>query len=142
MNILYLCTGNSCRSQMAEGWTRHLAAHIGVRSAGLEARGLNPRAVATMARAGVDISGQASAIIEGSDLAWADLVVTVCGHADEHCPMLPPGTRREHWPIDDPARATGSAEEIERVFAAARDTLRAHVQALLTGLADGNTLHG
>ncbi len=131
MNILYLCTGNSCRSQIAEGWTRHLAPHLAVRSAGLEAHGLNPHAVAAMTEAGVNISKQTSAILNDADLAWADLVVTVCGHADEHCPMLPPGTRREHWPIDDPAKATGSAAEIERVFAATRDTLRAHVETLL-----------
>lgn len=132
MNILYLCTGNSCRSQMAEGWTRHLGADgIAVRSAGLEAHGLNPNAVATMDEAGVDISNQQSAILADADLDWADRVVTVCGHADEHCPLLPPGTNKQHWPIDDPAGATGSEDEIAAIFAATRDRIRDHVREML-----------
>ena len=132
MNILYLCTGNSCRSQMAEGWTRHLGgADIAVRSAGLEAHGLNPNAVATMREAGVDISSQQSAILADADFDWADLVITVCGHADEHCPLLPPNTNKQHWPIDDPAGATGSDAEIAAVFAETRDLIREHVRTLL-----------
>lgn len=132
MNILYLCTGNSCRSQMAEGWTRHLGGDtIAVRSAGLEAHGLNPNAVASMQQAGVDISNQQSAILADADLDWADLVITVCGHADAHCPLLPPGTNKQHWPIDDPAGARGNAAEIAAVFADTRDRIRAHVRALL-----------
>ncbi|GAB3671375.1 arsenate reductase ArsC [Salinisphaera aquimarina] len=135
MNILYLCTGNSCRSQMAEGWTRHLGgADIAVRSAGLEAHGLNPNAVATMQAAGVDISAQQSAVLADADLDWADRVVTVCGHADEHCPLLPAGTHKQHWPIDDPAGASGSAEQIAAVFADTRDLIRGHVEALLAEL--------
>jgi len=133
MNILFLCTGNSCRSQMAEGWTRHLAGpDIAVRSAGLEAHGLNPNALATMQAVGVDISRQQSAILADADLDWADRVITVCGHADEHCPLLPPNTNKQHWPIDDPAGATGSDAEIATVFAATRDLIRDHVSALLS----------
>lgn len=136
MNILYLCTGNSCRSQMAEGWTRHLGdTSIAVRSAGLEAHGLNPNAVATMQAAGVDISGQASHVLSEDDLDWADLVVTVCGHADEHCPLLPAATRKRHWPVKDPARAEGSAEQVAAVFARTRDVIRDQVAALLDELA-------
>ena len=132
MNILYLCTGNSCRSQMAEGWTRHLGGgDIAVRSAGLEAHGLNPNAVATMQEAGVDITSQHSTILADADLDWADLVITVCGHADEHCPLLPPNTNKQHWPIDDPAGATGSDAEVAAIFAATRDLVREHVSALL-----------
>jgi len=133
MNILFLCTGNSCRSQMAEGWTRHLAGpDIAVRSAGLEAHGLNPNALATMQAVGVDISRQQSAILADADLDWADRVITVCGHADEHCPLLPPNTNKQHWPINDPAGATGSDAEIATVFAATRDLIRDHVSALLS----------
>lgn len=135
MNILYLCTGNSCRSQMAEGWTRHLAPPgIAVRSAGLEAHGLNPNAVATMQAAGVDISAQRSAVLAHADLDWTDRVVTVCGHADEHCPLLPPGTHKQHWPIEDPAGATGSADHVAAVFADTRDLIRQHVEILLAEL--------
>lgn len=132
MNILYVCTGNSCRSQIAEGWTRHLGGNrMSVRSAGLEAHGINPNAVATMQAVGIDISGQPSSILDDKDLAWADVVVTVCGHADEHCPLLPPSTRKMHWPFEDPARVVGSARQIEDAFAFTRDGLRTQVEQLL-----------
>ena len=105
INVLFVCTGNSCRSQMAEGCLHSLGAkRFGVDSAGLEVHGQNPRAIAVMAEAGVDISRQQSTLLSDAHLEWADLVVTVCGHADETCPMLPPGTRKEHWPLEDPAR--------------------------------------
>ena len=90
--ILFLCTGNSCRSQMAEGWANHLGGdRVEAVSAGIEAHGKNPRAIAVMGEAGVDISHQESRRVTPEMLASADLVVTVCGHADEHCPVLPPG---------------------------------------------------
>ena len=97
LKLLFFCTGNSCRSQMGEGWTRRLKAdRIDVASAGIEARGLDPRAVAVMAEAGIDISDQRSTRIdELPDLAF-DCVVTVCGQADSGCPRLPPATRRVH----------------------------------------------
>lgn len=132
MNILFLCTGNACRSQMAAGWARQLApADWTIQSAGIEAHGKNPRAIAAMAEAGVDISGQESTRVTDAMLEAADLVVTVCGHADEHCPVLPPGTRKEHWPLDDPARATGTEEEIREVFRATRDEIRRRVTDLI-----------
>lgn len=135
MNILFLCTGNSCRSQMAEGWARRLApADWTIQSAGIEAHGKNPRAIAVMAEAGVDISGQESTRVTDAMLDDADLVVTVCGHADEQCPLLPPGTRKLHWPLDDPAKATGTEEEIMAVFRASRDEIRRRVEALLAEL--------
>ena len=141
MNILFLCTGNSCRSQMAEGWVRALAAdNITVQSAGIEAHGKNPRAIAVMAAAGQDISPQESTRVDAAMLAAADLVVTVCGHADEHCPVLPPGTRKEHWPLDDPAKATGSEAEIMAVFRASRDEIRQRVEALLQRLQAGSAV--
>lgn len=131
-NLLFLCTGNACRSQMAAGWARHLGGDaVSVRSAGIEVHGLNPRAVQAMAEAGVDISEEASNRLTDEDLQWADLVVTVCGHADEHCPILPPGTRREHWPLDDPARAEGDEAAIREVFRACRDEIRERVGDLL-----------
>jgi arsenate reductase len=135
VNILFVCTGNSCRSQIAEGWGRNLAAdRHAFRSAGIEAHGKNPRAIAVMQEAGVDISSQESTRLTDAMLAWADLVITVCGHADEHCPVLPAGTRKRHWPLDDPARAGGSEAEITQVFRATRDDIRRRVQELLADL--------
>lgn len=135
MNILFLCTGNSCRSQMAEGWARHLApSDWRIESAGIEAHGKNPRAIAVMHEAGIDISGQESTQVNDAMIAAADVVVTVCGHADEHCPVLPPGTRKEHWPLNDPAKATGTEEEIMAVFRATRDEVKDRVAGLLARL--------
>ncbi len=135
MNILFLCTGNSCRSQMAEGWARQLApSGWRVESAGIEAHGKNPRAIAVMAEAGVDISTQESTRVNADMIAAADVVVTVCGHADEHCPVLPPATRKVHWALPDPAKAEGSEDEIMAVFRASRDEIRQRVAELITGL--------
>ncbi|MDH5469622.1 MAG: arsenate reductase (thioredoxin) [Gammaproteobacteria bacterium] len=132
VNILFLCTGNSCRSQMAEGWARALAnENITVQSAGIEAHGKNPRAIAVMAEAGIDISAQESTRVDDAMLQAADRVITVCGHADEHCPALPPATAKEHWPLEDPARASGSEEEIMHVFRASRDDIKQRVSELL-----------
>lgn len=136
MNLFFLCTGNACRSQMAEGWARHLApAWLHVDSAGIEAHGKNPRAIAAMGEADVDISGQESTRVTEAMIARADVVVTVCGHADEHCPVLPAGTRKVHWPLNDPAKATGTEEEIMAVFCAARDDIKQRVAELLQRLA-------
>lgn len=135
MNLLFLCTGNSCRSQMAEGWARQLSdSWLQVKSAGIESHGKNPKAIAVMKEAGVDISEQESTKLDDSILEWVDYVVTVCGHADEHCPMLPEGTRKEHWPLSDPAKATGSEEEIMAVFRESRDDIRQRVTDLIARL--------
>ena len=134
IRILYLCTGNSCRSQMAEGWTRHLGSNVfTAESAGIEAHGKNPQAIAVMAEAGVDISQQESTIVDAGMLQRADVVVTVCGHADEMCPALPIGVRRIHWPLADPAKATGSEDEIMAAFRATRDDVEQRVCELLAG---------
>jgi arsenate reductase len=136
VNILYLCTGNSCRSQIAEGWTRRLGgAQVEVQSAGIEAHGKNPRAIKVMQEAGIDISRQESTIVSEEMLNLADVVVTVCGHADEQCPTLPPGVKKVHWPLTDPAKATGSESEIMNEFRATRDEVRTRVQGLLNSLA-------
>jgi arsenate reductase len=136
IHILYLCTGNSCRSQMAEGWTRHLGGErFAVESAGIEAHGKNPRAIAVMAAAGIDISGQQSTVVSNAMLERADVVVTVCGHADEQCPALPPGVRKIHWPLDDPAKASGTEEQIRQAFRATCDEVERRVRELLGRLA-------
>ncbi len=132
LRLLFVCTGNACRSQMAEGWVRHLGNDlVEARSAGIEAHGLDPRAVAAMAEAGVDISGQYSTRLTPGMLEWADIVVTVCAHADEHCPVLPAGKRRIHWLLEDPARAGGDEREVFRV---SRDDIRRRAEALLEEL--------
>ena len=132
LRVLFLCTGNSCRSQMAEGFARRLGGDcVEVLSAGIEAHGKNPRAIAAMDEIDIDISGQESTRLSDDMLDGLDLVVTVCGHADEHCPVLPPGIRRVHWPLPDPARATGTDEEITSDFRTVRDDIRRRVEALL-----------
>jgi len=133
-NVLFLCTGNSCRSQMAEGWLKSLWKAGQVDSAGLEAHGKNPRAIQVMAEAGIDISAQDSTRLTPDMLAAADVVVTVCGHADEQCPALPATTRKFHWPLPDPARAVGDDEEILMQFRAVRDDIQGRVQALVKDL--------
>ncbi|MGB5486699.1 MAG: arsenate reductase (thioredoxin) [Lysobacterales bacterium] len=135
LNILYLCTGNSCRSQIAEGWTRQLGGdRIDVQSAGIEAHGKNPRAIKIMQEAGIDISSQESTIVTEEMLGLADVVVTVCGHADEQCPVLPPSVKKVHWPLTDPAKATGTEIEIMNEFRATRDDIEKRVRDLLNRL--------
>ena len=131
-NILFLCTGNFCRSQMAHGWAKWYGRPLfEIQSAGIETHGKNPRALAVMKEVGVDISNQESTKVTDDMLAQADLVVSVCGHADEHCPVLPQGTKKEHWPLEDPAKAQGTEEEIMEQFRASRDDIKARVKALL-----------
>ncbi len=130
--ILFLCTGNACRSQIAEGWAKQVAGERAeILSAGIEAHGKNPRAIAIMAEAGVDISGQASTKVTPEMLTRTTLLVTVCGHADELCPAVPADLPRIHWPLSDPAKAAGSEVEITEAFRATRDDIRRRVEKLL-----------
>lgn len=132
--VLFLCTGNSCRSQMAEGWTRALhAGRIHADSAGIEAHGLNPLAVRAMAEVGVDISDQKSKTISAIDPAAFDLVITVCDDARERCPVLPGAARTVHRSFDDPPRlAQGAASDEEALthYRRVRDEIREFVQML------------
>jgi arsenate reductase len=122
---------------MAEGWTRRLGGErVEVHSAGIEAHGKNPRAIAVMAEARIDISGQESTIVSDAMLQAADLVVTVCGHADELCPALSPTVKKVHWPLSDPAQASGTDEEIMLEFRATRDEVERRVRDLLAQLAE------
>ncbi len=137
MNILFLCTGNSCRSQMAEGWARHFGGDLyQVQSAGIEMHGKNRRAIDVMREAGVDISRQESTKLTDQMLAAADYVVTVCGHADENCPVIPAEVRKEHWPLDDPAKAIGLEGEVMAAFRESRDDIRFRVEGLIHRLSD------
>jgi len=138
LNVLFLCTGNSCRSQMAEGWTRHLKGDvIEAYSAGIETHGLNPNAVKVMAEAGVDISGHKSQYIEEFKDLKLDVVVTVCGHAHETCPFFPGHARVVHVGFDDPpkmakelAEQGASEEEQLDCFRNVRDEIKAFVETL------------
>lgn len=137
-NILFLCTGNSCRSQIAEGWAKRIGGDsVVVQSAGIEAHGKNPRAIEVMQEIGIDISGQESTIVDDTMLQNVDVVVTVCGHADEQCPVLPPGITKLHWPLTDPAKATGTEEEIMIEFRATRDEIEGRVNELLESIKAG-----
>lgn len=127
--IYFLCTGNSCRSQIADGFLKELGGDkYEVKSAGLEAHGLNPRAVAIMKEAGIDISGHTSDEIDPEILNRADIVITLCGHADEHCPVISnKNVVKWHWGFEDPAKATGTEEEIIAKFREVRDSIKSRI---------------
>ncbi len=127
--VLFLCTGNSCRSQMAEGWLRHYAGdRAQVFSAGTRPAGLNPMAVAVMRESGIDISGHRSKHV--NDLMQEDFlfVITVCDSAREACPVFPGALYQLHWSFEDPGGASGSEEERLRVFRRVRDEIAEHVK--------------
>jgi arsenate reductase len=142
--VLFLCTGNSCRSQIAEGWARSLlAGRVEALSAGIEPKKIDPRAVRVMAEAGVDISEQRSKHLNELHGVAFDLVVTVCDHAGERCPVFPGDTRRFHVGFDDPpALATGARTEDEALepYRRVRDEIRELVETLpgFLGLNGGN----
>lgn len=126
--IYFLCTGNSCRSQMAEGFAKRYLPDWHVESAGIEAHGLNPKAVKAMAEVGIDISAQQSSVIDEGILQQATLIVTLCGDASDKCPVTPAHVTRVHWGFDDPAKATGSEAEQWLVFQQVRDAIQRRIQ--------------
>jgi len=137
--ILVLCTGNSCRSQMAEGFLRHYLGQLGlpkaaasVRSAGLEPHGLNPAAVVVMAESGVDISHHRSTALKEYLGDTFDYVITVCDNAAARCPSFPGSGIRLHWPFEDPAGATGPETEVLGVFRRVRDQIATRTKAWLS----------
>ncbi len=134
IKVLFLCTGNSCRSQMAEGWTRHLKGDvIDACSAGIETHGLNPNAVKVMAEAGVDISGHKSRLVSDFAHVEFDYVVTVCGHANETCPVFGGRARVLHAGFDDPPRMARDLPDEEAkldCYRRVRDQIRAFVETL------------
>ncbi|KGA96008.1 arsenate reductase [Alkalihalobacillus alcalophilus ATCC 27647 = CGMCC 1.3604] len=128
--IYFLCTGNSCRSQMAEGFAKQfLASEWDVYSAGIEAHGLNPNAIKAMKEVDIDISNQTSDVIDREILNHADLVVTLCGDAADKCPTTPPHVKRDHWGFDDPAKAEGTDQEKWAFFQRVRDEIGARIQS-------------
>jgi arsenate reductase (thioredoxin) len=131
--VLFLCAGNSCRSQMAEGWARFLSkGRVDAFSAGTEPKPVHPLAVRVLHEVGIDISGQQSKAMEIYLGQPFDFIITVCDRAKERCPVWPGIKERIHWSFDDPAEATGTEEERLRVFARVRDEIRTRVRLFLT----------
>jgi arsenate reductase (thioredoxin) len=130
--VLFLCTHNSARSQMAEGLLRHLGGgSVEVASAGTEARGVHPMAVRVMAEIGIDLRGHASKTLDRFvGKPWDD-VITVCNHANESCPIFPGATSRLHWSFDDPSAVTGSEEQRLAAFRRVRDEIRVRIETWL-----------
>lgn len=123
--ILVLCTGNSCRSQMAEGWLRHFAnGKAEIYSAGIETHGVNPRAIQFMKEAGIDISSHTSNHINEYKQIDFDYIITVCDHAKENCPYFPANAKRFHHNFSDPSKVKGSDEEIANAFRQTRDEIK------------------
>ncbi len=135
IKVMFLCTGNSCRSQMAEGFARELGKGIlKPFSAGLMAAGVHPRAIAVMKELNIDISRQKSSEIDEELLQTMDVVITLCGNAEEACPRTPPEIKRIHWPINDPVGTPGSEEKIMKEFRRARDEIRNKVDTFINRL--------
>jgi arsenate reductase len=134
ITVLFLCTGNSCRSQMAEGWAQHLKAGvIEPYSAGIEKHGMNPHAIKVMAEAGVDITGQYSKTVAELGPVEFDYVATVCGHADEDCPVFPGRTKVVHVGFDDPPKLSAGLPDGETklaIYRRVRDQIRKFVESL------------
>jgi len=131
-SVLFLCTHNSARSQMAEGLLRALAGdRVEVESAGTEETRVNPLAIRAMSEVGVDLSGHRSKTLDQFvDAPW-DYVITVCDSANERCPLFPRSAQRLHWSFEDPSRATGSEEERLQVFGRIRDEIATRIRAWL-----------
>ena len=135
IRIMFLCTGNSCRSQMAEGLAKALGeGKAEVYSAGLEPHGINPRAVAVMREIGIDISANTSDVIDQELLSSMDYAITLCSHAEEYCPVTPPSVQRLHWAFEDPAKAAGSEEEIMEKFREVRDSIARRIKQWLASI--------
>lgn len=130
--IMFMCTGNSARSQMAEGLARAMAkGKVEVFSAGLDPKGLHPVSVRVMRDIGIDISGHTSKPIEPGLLATMDVVVTLCGDARDRCPVLPAGVAHVHWPLPDPAAVRGTEDDVIEAFRDVRISLQERISQLL-----------
>ena len=140
--VLILCTGNSCRSHLAEGILRAAAGDlIEVASAGSKPAGyVHPKSIEVMKEIGIDISGHSSKHLDEFLNRNVDTVITVCGNADQACPMFPGQVNRFHWGFDDPAHATGTVEEILNEFRRVRDLIRLVFEAYAAGLKRGKSL--
>ncbi|MBE0447439.1 MAG: arsenate reductase (thioredoxin) [Actinobacteria bacterium] len=141
IKVLFLCTGNSARSQIAEGFAHKFGeGFIEPHSAGFAPQGINPKAVAVMKELEIDISNQKSKAIDEESLMEMDVIITLCGDAEESCPLTPPQIKRFHWPIKDPAKATGTDEEIMKEFRSARDEIKKRVIKFVEEVKDGKRI--
>ncbi|QJD98580.1 arsenate reductase ArsC (plasmid) [Mucilaginibacter robiniae] len=132
-NILVLCTGNSCRSQLAEGYLRHFAADkAAVYSAGIETHGVNPKAIQVMAEDHLDISGHTSNHVDEYLSIPFDYVITVCDNANEACPYFPGNVQRFHYNFPDPAKATGTPDEVMEQFRKVRDMVKVYAAEFIS----------
>lgn len=140
--VLILCTGNSCRSHLAEGILRAAAGDlVEVASAGSKPAGyVHPKSIEVMKEIGIDLSEHTSKHLDGFLNRTVDTVITVCGNADQACPVFPGQTRRHHWGFDDPAHATGTEEQVLREFRRVRDQIRLVFEAYAAGLRRGASL--
>ena len=130
--LLFLCTGNSCRSQMAEGLANiKLNQKFNISSSGVEAHGLNPRAVVIMDEIGIDISHQESKSISDDDLLQYDFIITLCGNAREKCPILSNSNNNFHWDLQDPAKVRGDEKKIMDIYRKVRDQISENINSLL-----------
>ncbi|MBD1384245.1 arsenate reductase ArsC [Mucilaginibacter rigui] len=126
-NILVLCTGNSCRSQIAEGYLRYFAGNkANIYSAGIETHGVNPKAIQVMADDGIDISAHTSNHVDEYLTIPFDVVITVCDNANEACPYFPGNVKRLHYNFPDPAKATGTPDEVMDEFKRVRDMIKTY----------------
>lgn len=132
--ILFLCTGNSARSQMAEGFLKEYGkGNFEVYSAGISPAGVNPNAVKVMQELGIDISSQTSDSVSKELLDKADMLITLCGDARENCPFVPVKVEKLHWALEDPARAEGTEEQVLEKFRKVRDQIKKYVGELIAG---------
>ncbi len=138
-NILVLCTGNSCRSQIAEGYLQFFGADVvKIYSAGVEKHGVNPRAIETMREDGIDISQHTSNLVDDYLHIPFDLILTVCDNAKERCPYFPSKAERIHYSFSDPAKATGTEEEIKIEFRKVRDEIKEYARDLMNAFLSTN----
>jgi len=134
-NVLFLCTGNSVRSQMAEGFLRALGGdRFEVKSAGTAPVGINPKSIEVMKEAGIDISAQSSDRLERQMIEEADYLITLCGDARDNCPVVAPEVERSHWPLEDPSHGEGTKEETLARFRRTRDLVKKYVEDLIAEL--------
>lgn len=142
LKIMFLCTGNSCRSQMAEGFARKLGKGLlepysaGVMPAGF----VSPYAIRVMREEGIDISDQWSKDIDEKLLNTMDIIITLCGHAESSCPVTPPHIKRLHWPVDDPMSVSGTEEEILHAYRKARDEIKERLLKFLEEVRDAQKI--
>jgi len=130
--VLFLCTGNSARSQMAEGYLKAMGGdRFEVFSAGIAPVGVNPRAIEVMKEAGIDISAQTSDMLNRELIDQADLLITLCGDAQENCPFVPVKVEKRHWPLEDPARVEGTEVQIAQSFRVVRDQIKGYIEELI-----------